>query len=83
MTGAMHTCGIGGCRAQIATSAPICNRHREQLQDSKRGRTLVESIDQQFVRKQQGIRGAALKYQEAISEATRTLHEGQPQPKAR
>jgi hypothetical protein len=83
MTESQRTCSIGGCRVQIPTSSPICAGHRERLSAENGQQSLVSKIDHEFLRRQQGHRGAALKYAEAISEATAWLHDGPPQPKPR
>lgn len=82
MTEAMHTCARGGCERQIPTSAPICERCREQLNETKQGKKLVESIDHEFLRRQQGQRNAPLKFAEAVSEATALLIDGPPRKPA-
>jgi hypothetical protein len=78
MNATVHKCAIAECQRQIPVADPICARHREQLQDRKGGRKLIETIDHQYVRRQQCIRGAALKLAEAVSLATAMLHDVPP-----
>jgi len=76
MSGGMHTCEIGKCERQIVASVPLCARCRERL--SELSPSTVEKIDKEFLRRQQGQKGAALKFAELIAKATASLHDVPP-----
>lgn len=71
----LRSCSIGGCGRPIPSNQPICPAHRELLHAHDRD-DLVDRIDKEFPKRERGVPGAALKYQEAISEATRLIRHG-------